>query len=200
MELKDKLVAILEKYGFSQKAEEVKEEKFEDVLLADGETTATIEPAIEVGAAIVLTASDGTPVAAPAGEYELEDGRVVVVVEEGIVAEIREASTEEVEEEEMSDDSHAEKVKRIVESVITEKQFTTDISKVVEENEFLKKEVEAMHEKYDNLEKFTKEALNEVVELLGKEPKQEPKVEQKTSLEAFSKEEDPLAAWLSKHN
>ena len=66
-----------------------KAEKFVDVTLADG-SMAVIEPDIEVGAAIVIMDSEGNPVAAPPGEYELEDGRVIVVEEAGVIFEIKE--------------------------------------------------------------------------------------------------------------
>lgn len=56
-----------------------------ELKLADGKTVSIeAEPGAEVGAAVMV---DGAP--APVGEHPLEDGRVLVVVEEGKVAEIK---------------------------------------------------------------------------------------------------------------
>lgn len=174
------------------------QEKFETVLLADGSTEITVEPAIEVGAAIVLTSEDGTPVAAPAGEYALQDGRVLVVAEEGVVAEVK---SEEVEEEPMATDTpeQADKVKRIIERIESEKIFEKiaeleeAFTKKEEEVKFLKEENESLTESFNDLKTFTKETLET---LLG-EPSAEPVVE-KNSFDSFVKE-DAIDKWMEKH-
>jgi len=178
-------------------AEEVKE-KFETVLLSDGETEATIEPAVEVGAAIVLTAEDGTPVAAPAGEYELQDGRVLVVAEDGVIAEVKDSV---VEEEPMANDQpqEADKVKRIIERIESEKIFEkiADLGEKVndleKENKFLKEENEALKAEFVDSKQFTKETFETLLE----EPSKEPVVE-KTSFKDFAKE-SAIDAWMEKH-
>lgn len=53
----------------------------------------------EAGQNVFLVGEDEEKVAAPVGEHELEDGRVMVIEEEGVIAEIREAVAEAVEEE-----------------------------------------------------------------------------------------------------
>lgn len=53
----------------------------------------------EAGQNVFLVGEDDEKVAAPVGEHELEDGRVMVIEEEGVIAEIREAVAEAVEEE-----------------------------------------------------------------------------------------------------
>lgn len=181
--------------------------KFETVLLNDGETEVTIEPAIEVGAAIVLTAEDGTPVAAPAGNYELQDGRVLMVEEDGVIAAITEPS-EETPEEGLSDDkpSNSEKVKREIERIEREKIFSRleDIEKKLEESEekvkFLQKEAEEKTEAFNNLKKFTKETF----ETLLAEPSKEPVADKKNPMREFRKDfgqnKNPLQGWMDKHN
>jgi hypothetical protein len=48
----------------------------------------------------VFIVTDDEKVAVPVGEYELEDGRILVVEEEGLISEVKESeATEEVEEE-----------------------------------------------------------------------------------------------------
>jgi len=104
-ELKDKVVSFFNKEE-EVKIEEPKKEVFESVLLVDGETELTIEPAVEVGAAVVIML-DGEPQPAPVGEHELEDGRVIVIEEAGIIAAINEPEVV-VEEEPMADKSTPE--------------------------------------------------------------------------------------------
>ena len=53
----------------------------------------------EAGENVFLLGEDDEKVAAPVGEHELEDGRILVIVEEGVISEIREAGEEVVEEE-----------------------------------------------------------------------------------------------------
>ena len=181
---------------------DVKSEAFETVLLVDGTTEVTIEPAIEVGAAIVITAEDGTPVAAPIGEYELQDGKIIVVAEEGVVAEVREGE-EVIEEEPMSEDKPEEpnQVKRIIERIESEKIFSS-IEELKETVKFLKEENEALlarlsevEDSFSKTQDFTKQTFET---LLG-EPSAEPVVKQEP-LKAFMKEESALENWLNKNN
>lgn len=180
-------------------------EKFETVLLVDGVTEVTVEPAVEAGAAIVLTAEDGTPVPAPVGEYELQDGRVLVVMEEGVVSEVKEMDMPE--EEPMATDTpdNAEKVKRIIERIETEKQYSKQIQELKEEFaafkeskeeevKFLKEENEALTVSFNDLKTFTKETL----ETLLSEPSKEPVVKTKNPLQGFAKE-DLVESWMEKY-
>ena len=48
----------------------------------------------EAGENVFLVGEDEEKVAAPVGEHELEDGRILVIVEEGVISEIREAGEE----------------------------------------------------------------------------------------------------------
>jgi hypothetical protein len=64
--------------------------------LADG-TTVEAE-LLEAGQNIFLIGSEGEKVAVPVGEYPMEDGRILVVTEEGVIAEIKEM-VEEGEQE-----------------------------------------------------------------------------------------------------
>jgi hypothetical protein len=161
---------------------EVVENKFETAKLVDG-TDVTIEPAIEVGAAIVIMDMDGNPIAAPIAEYELEDGRVIVVAVEGVIAEVKEVESEDeviapITEEPMGDEANQEqKVKRIIESIVSEKIF--EIEKV---NAFLKAENEALKkdqvdlkadfaafkkeqsEAFESLKTFSKEVFDELLD------------------------------------
>ena len=167
--------------------------KFEKAMLVDG-TEVTVEPALEVGAAMVVMNAEGEPIPAPIGEYQLEDGSVVVVEVEGIIAEIKEPMLEEeviepIVEEPMNADSE-QKVKRIIESIVKEKIF--EVAKInaflKAENETLKKdfvELQANFSKFkteqaqefESLKKFSAEMFADLLD----EPAQTP-VKEKFSL------------------
>lgn len=54
--------------------------------------------AFEAGNEIFIITED-EKVAVPVGEYEMEDGKILIVAEEGLIGEIKDAEAEEVEEE-----------------------------------------------------------------------------------------------------
>tara|TARA_R110001599_G_scaffold64257_1_gene180802 strand:- start:4459 stop:5052 length:594 start_codon:yes stop_codon:yes gene_type:complete len=78
-------------------------EAFEDAKLQDG-SIVRIEPAVEVGATVVVIGEDGETVPAPDAAHELESG-VIIRTEGGVVVEVMEPEAapeeapEEVEEE-----------------------------------------------------------------------------------------------------
>ena len=73
------------------------EVKLETMRLTDGVSMLEAE-VFEAGQPVFILTEDEQRIALPVGDYELEDGRILVVIEEGIIADIREAA-EEVEEE-----------------------------------------------------------------------------------------------------
>lgn len=64
------------------------------MMLKDGVTILEAE-AFEPEKAVFIVAENGDKVPAPVGEHELEDGRILVITEEGIIAEIKDAMVEE---------------------------------------------------------------------------------------------------------
>ena len=115
------------------------ETKLEDMPLADGMTTIQADM-FEVGEAVFIVGPEGTePVPLPVGEYELADGRILVVEVEGIISAINEVSeeTETVEPTEVP--VSAEKVepqtttaKKIIRSTVEEQHFSKLESKIEE--------------------------------------------------------------------
>lgn len=93
-------------------------------------------------------------IALPVGEYKLEDGKILIVVEEGIIAEIKEAEAvveeeapAEVEVEVEQEMSEAPVAKKVIESIVKESHF----SKEQEEIEMLKKEIEMLKKEIEDL-------------------------------------------------
>jgi len=94
------------------------------MMLKDGVTVLEAE-SFEAGVPVFIVAENGDKVPAPIGEHELEDGRVLVITEEGMIAEIKEMEVEEVEVEKApiemtSENQFAELVKSIVTSMSVE--------------------------------------------------------------------------------
>ena len=72
------------------------EVKLESMKLENG-TTIEAE-AFEPNQEVFIVTEEEEKIALPIGEYTLEDGRVLVVAEEGIIAEVKEAAEPEAEE------------------------------------------------------------------------------------------------------
>ena len=138
------------------------ETKLEDMPLADGMTTIQADM-FEVGEAVFIVVEDAEPVPLPVGEYELADGRILVVEVEGVIAAINEVEeeTEEVEPTEVP--VEAEKVapqtttaKKIIRSTVEEQHFSRLELKIEE----LKAEILALSKVDEVIE-----VVKEVVEL-----------------------------------
>jgi hypothetical protein len=160
MSIKENVNKVLRSVGL--KAVEV---KLAQMMLEDGVTVIEaeeFEPEYSVG----IVQEEGI-IPLPVGEYTLEDGRVLVVEVEGIIAAINEAVTEEQEPEqeqapemEMSE-PESPQAKKIVESIVKESFFS---------------EVEAMRNEITELKAqlAQKESKEETVELANQEPAVEP--------------------------
>jgi hypothetical protein len=131
------------------------EVKLETMKLSDGVTVLEAEM-FEAGNEVFVVTEDEQKIALPIGEYELEDGRILVVVEEGIISEIKEKEVEEEEvEEEAPIEEEAKKEqemetskaapKKIVESMIKE-SFFSEIEALKNENNELKAELSKLKE------------------------------------------------------
>jgi hypothetical protein len=110
------------------------EVKLAQMKLKDGVTV--IEAEAFEAEQVVFIVNGEERIAMPVGEYELEDGMILVVAVEGIIAEIKEPAVEEEEapetEVEVEVEAQAETVatpKRIVESVSKE-MFFAEIEKL----------------------------------------------------------------------
>ena len=127
------------------------EVKLEQMLMGDGVTKIEAD-SFEAGKEVFVVTEDEQKIAVPVGEYELEDGRILVIVEEGIISEIKEKEeeVEEVEEEVKEEEVEAmpeeemsapvSTPKKTIESIVKE-SFFSEMEKLKEENEALKAEL-----------------------------------------------------------
>ena len=139
---------------------EVLDTKLEDQVLADGQTTIQADM-FEAGQNVFIVVPDSEPVPLPVGEYELTDGKILVVKVDGIIDSIVEATEENTEEAETEVPVEAEKtpeqtkVKKIVRSQVEEQHFSA-----------LEEKIAKLEAKIVELSKVT-----EVVVELAEEPK-----------------------------
>jgi len=93
-----KATEIFQKFFAELSAVETSEVELAQAKLDNG--TVLEAESFEAGQPIFIV-SEEDRIAVPVGEYQMEDGRILVVAEEGVIGEIKEA-TAEVEEEEPS--------------------------------------------------------------------------------------------------
>ena len=143
------------------------EVKLETMKLMDGVTVIeaeSFEPEMEV---FVVT-EDEQKIPVPVGEYEMEDGRILVVEVEGIVKEVKEKMEEEpameeeptVEVEVEAKETSAPTPKKTIESVVKE-SFFSEIEDLKKENETLKAELSALKTPKDETETLEVELSEE---------------------------------------
>ena len=138
------------------------EVKLERMKLMDGVTVLeadAFEPEMEV---FVVT-EDDQKIPVPMGEYEMEDGRILVVEVEGIVKEVKEkmeeeevAEVEAPEVEVEAEAATAPTAKKTIESVVKE-TFFSEIEALKTENETLKAELSALKTKEVELSEVKEE-------------------------------------------
>jgi hypothetical protein len=127
------------------------EVKLEQMKLTDGVSVLEAD-AFEAGNEVFIVTEDDQRIAVPVGEYDLENGMVLVVVEEGMIAEIKEKEEEEEADEEeveveveggnkIEEEMAAEAApKKTIESIIKE-TFFSSMEKLQAENDTLKAEL-----------------------------------------------------------
>lgn len=126
-EIKDALKTIKTFLGMEVKLEQMK--------LVDGNTVIEAD-SFEPGASVMIVVPEGEPVPLEVGKYELEDGRLLVVEEKGMIASIEEMPAESEEEMPVEADvtpevtPEAKQPKKVV--TITEQHFAEMEAKIAE--------------------------------------------------------------------
>lgn len=111
----------------------------------------------------VFIKSDDDRVALPIGEYTLEDGRMLIVEEEGIIAEIKQETAEmpaeelaevevEVEPESYDTPKAAEQIEDVLQAVV--EAIAPEIEKIQQEVAEMKKELEEVKMQYKKKEEM----------------------------------------------
>jgi DNA repair exonuclease SbcCD ATPase subunit len=154
------------KEELSEAAEQM---KFEDITLEDG--TIVSADALEVGATVfIMVEEEKQPL--PVGEYALADGSLLVVAEEGIIAEIK-AAEEEVKEEEEAPAEEMQEADNSKDALI---EAIGVLENLVQEFATIKTEFNTLKEKYESVQEEAKELETKVEEFekVGEEIKPSP--------------------------
>ena len=139
--------------------EEVKVE-MASMRLADGTLLEAEE--FVAGENVFLVGEDEERVAAPVGEHNLEDGRVLVIEEEGVIAEVREAAAEEAPEAEVEVEQAEEEM-----AYVTKEEFAAAIDELKGMIAAMMPQEEMATE--EPVEMNAEEATEEVVEMSADE-------------------------------
>lgn len=136
--------------------------KLESMKLDNG--TVIEAEAFEANQEVFIVTED-EKIALPVGEYTLEDGRMLVVAEEGVIAEVRDASEEAPAEEEVVEE---------VEQAEEEMSYATkeELSAAVEEMKAMIEEIKAMMSPKE--EDMSEVVVTEEVEMSADEPAAKP--------------------------
>ena len=141
---------------------ELSENKIEMAEMKLENGTVLVAESFEAGKSIFIK-TDDEQVALPIGEYKLEDGKILVITEEGLIDSIKDATEEEVVEEELSEDS-----KEVEETELEEEE--KEEMKYVTKEEFTSavEEIKAMIEdKMGNKEEMKEEVIEDTKEELS---------------------------------
>ena len=141
--------------------------KLESMKLDNG--TVIEAEAFEANQEVFIVTED-EKIALPVGEYTLEDGRMLVVAEEGVIAEVRDASEEAPAEEAPAE----EEVEQAEEEPKEEMSYATkeELSAAVEEMKAMIEEIKAMMSPKE--EDMSEVVVTEEVEMSSNEPAAKP--------------------------
>lgn len=148
------------------------EVKLESMKLENG-TTIEAE-AFEANQEVFIVTED-EKIALPVGEYEMEDGRILVVAEEGVIAEMRDAGEEAPEEAPAEEPAQEEATEEVEANEEEEMSYATkeELSAAVEEMKAMIEEIKAMMSpKEEEMAEEVKE--EEEVEMSADEPAAKP--------------------------
>ena len=152
------------------------EVKLEQMSLDNG--TVLEAEVFEAGQSVFIVNGEDR-IALPVGEYKLEDGMILIVAEEGIIAEIKEMEAPveepaEVEVEVEQEMSEAPVAKKVIESVVKESHFSKeDVDALKAEIESLRTELASMKE------------VKEVVELSAEPLTHNPEAKSEVKLNLY---------------
>ena len=130
---------------------------------------------------VFIVSEEEEKIPLPVGEYTLESGQILSVVEEGLIAEFKDAAEEEAPVEEVEEEVEAEAEEAKVKSKTESTQVVYATKEEVEDVKLMIEEIKTLLEKDNVEEKAVKEAdielSAEVVEPIAHNPeaKSEPK-------------------------
>ena len=201
MNIQQRVQDILNKFDVNLTVTEEKSTELAEVTLENGTVVYTDDEFV-VGAEAYIINDEGERISVPAGDYELNDGRLMVIGEGGAIEEIKGA--EEPAEEPVAEEAEAERVEQSAD----EPEATEEVAEEATEELEVEVEIEMEDEDEDKPSYVTRAEVEEMIksafEALKEDDKEEmsdvnpeaPKAEAEAEAEE-APEADPVAEELA---
>lgn len=158
MTLKERIADLFETYSVNLSVEDKEKAELAEAKLANGQEVMTDAEAFAIGASVFVMNDENEQIPLPSGEYEMEDGQVMVV-EDGVISAMNAApeEAEEDKEEEMAEEPVAEQaVEEVAEEQLTAESVKAMIAEAIAE---IKQEFSAqMEKKEEQITELSKQA------------------------------------------
>lgn len=200
MNIQQRVQDILNRFDVNLTVTEEKSTELAEVTLENGTVVYTDDEFV-VGAEAYIINDEGERISVPAGDYELNDGRLMVIGEGGAIEEIKGA--EEPAEEPVAEEAEAERVEQSADEPEATEEVSEEATEELEvEVELEDEDEEKMYVTRDEVEEMIRAAF----EALKEDDKEEmsdvnpeaPKAEAEPEAEAEeAPEADPVAEELA---
>jgi len=203
MNIQQRVQDILNKFDVNLTVTEEKSTELAEVTLENGTVVYTDDEFV-VGAEAYIINDEGERISVPAGDYELNDGRLMVIGEGGAIEEIKGA--EEPAEEPVAEEAEAERVEQSADEPEATEEVSEEATEELEvEVELEDEDEEKMYVTRDEVEEMIRaafEALKEddkedMSDVNPEAPKEEPKAEEAPEADPVSEELAAVKAELS---
>lgn len=203
MNIQQRVQDILNKFDVNLTVSEEKSTELAEVTLENGTVVYTDDEFV-VGAEAYIINDEGERISVPAGDYELNDGRLMVIGEGGAIEEIKGA--EEPAEEPVAEEAQAERVEQSADEPEATEEVTEEATEELEvEVELEDEEEEKMYVTRDEVEQMIRAAFEalkeddkeEMSDVNPEAPKEEPKAEEAPEADPVAEELAAVKAELS---
>jgi hypothetical protein len=203
MNIQQRVQDILNKFDVNLTVTEEKSTELAEVTLENG-TVVYTDDEFAVGAEAYIINDEGERISVPAGDYELADGRLMVVGENGAIEDIKAA--EEPAEEPVAEEAEADRVEQSADEPeateeATEEELEVEVEIEMEDEDedkpsyVTRAEVEEMiRSAFEALKEEDKEDMSDVN---PEAPKEEPKTEEAPEADPVAEELAAVKAELS---
>jgi len=203
MNIQQRVQDILNKFDVNLTVTEEKSTELAEVTLENGTVVYTDDEFV-VGAEAYIINDEGERISVPAGDYELNDGRLLVIGEGGAIEEIKGA--EEPAEEPVAEEAEAERVEQSADEPEATDEVTEEATEELEvEVELEDEDEEKMYVTRDEVEEMIRAAFealkeddkDEMSDVNPEAPKEEPKAEEAPEADPVAEELAAVKAELS---
>jgi len=203
MNIQQRVQDILNKFDVNLTVTEEKSTELAEVTLENGTVVYTDDEFV-VGAEAYIINDEGERISVPAGDYELNDGRLLVIGEGGAIEEIKGA--EEPADEPVAEEAEAERVEQSADEPEATDEVTEEATEELEvEVELEDEDEEKMYVTRDEVEEMIRAAFealkeddkDEMSDVNPEAPKEEPKAEEAPEADPVAEELAAVKAELS---